>query len=419
MSRTPERGRLLVIGGGISGITAAVQAAESGLEVVLVEKEAFLGGRVARTNQYFPKLCPPACGLEINLRRFKTHPGIRHLTLAEVERIEGEAGDYHVTIRRKPRYVNGKCTACGDCLEACPVERPDAFNMEMSTTRAVYLPHPMAFPLRMVIDDAVCPGPECGECVPACPYDAIDLTMPEESVEVDVDAVILATGWVPYDATRLDDLGFGTEPDVITNVLMERLASPTGPTGGEILRPSDHRAPDSVAFVQCAGSRDENHLRHCSGVCCMGSLKQARYVRERYPEAEIYVFYIDVRAPGRLEDFYRVSQDDERLHLVKGKVARVESADGSLVVEAEDTASGTRVHQRVDLVVLATGIVASATDGIAVDGGLRTDDHGFLTRRQPAEAVFPVGCATRPADVATCVRDATRAVTHALHFCTE
>jgi quinone-modifying oxidoreductase subunit QmoA len=208
---------------------------------------------------------------------------------------------------------------------------------------------------------------------------------------------------------------------VITNVMMERLATRSGPTGGNISRPSDGKAVRSVAFVQCAGSRDENYLRHCSGVCCMGSLKQARYVRAQYPEAEIYVFYIDIRAPGRLEDFYAASQADERLHLIKGKVAKIteDPATRDLAVHAEDTLSGEPVTQQVDLVVLATGIVPSDTSGIRIDGGLRKDEHGFLTREQSRGGLLVAGCAARPTDVATCVRDATGAVMKALQFCAE
>lgn len=416
-----SRGTILVIGGGISGITAAVEAAEAGCEVVLVERNAFLGGRVARSHQYFPKMCPPHCGLEINLRRVKTNPRIRCFTLAEVAEIRGGPGQYHVTIRQHPRGVNEKCTVCGACVDVCPVERPDDFNLGMTSTKAIYLPYEMAFPMRLAIDPATCLGTECGKCLPACPFDAIDLTMQVGTLAVDVNAVIVTTGWAPFDAAKIDGLGFGTLPNVITNVMMERLATRSGPTGGNIARPSDGKPVRSVAFVQCAGSRDDNYLRHCSGVCCMGSLKQARYVRAQYPEAEIYVFYIDIRAPGRLEDFYAASQTDERLHLIKGKVAKIteDAATGSLTVEAEDTLSGECIHQPVDLVVLATGIVPSDTTGIHVEGGLRTDAHGFLTRAQGSDGLLVAGCATRPSDVATCVRDATGAVMKALQFCTE
>jgi len=421
MTADGRKGTVLVIGGGISGLTAAVEASEAGCDVVLVEKNAFLGGRVARSHQYFPKMCPPHCGLEITLRRVKANPHIRHLTMAEVQEIRGTPGDYRVTIRQRPRGVNDRCTACGACVDACPVERPDDFNLGLTTTKAIHLPYEMAFPLRFAIDPTVCPGTRCGKCIPACPFDAIDLTASEETVEIAAQAVIVTTGWDPYDAARIQGLGFGTHPDVITNVMMERLATRSGPTGGKIVRLSNREPVTSVAFVQCAGSRDENYLRHCSGVCCLASLKQARYVRAQYPEAEIYVFYIDIRAPGRLEDFFAATQADERLHLVKGKVARVaeDPATHALVVEAEDTLSGTPVAQAVDLVVLATGMVPSDTSGIAVDGGLRADTHGFLTKEQPQGGVLVAGCAARPTDVATCVRDATGAVMKALAYCGE
>ena len=422
MSGNGKQGRILVIGGGISGITAAVEASEAGCDVVLVEKNPYLGGRVASANQYFPKLCPPTCGLEINLRRIRTSPRIRCLTLSEVERISGEPGRYRATIRRHPRRVNNKCTACGDCVEACPVQRPDEFNYGMSTTKAIYLPFEMSYPSQYVIDDSVCPGSECGKCVAACPYEAINLEMQPETIDLEVQAVIWATGWEPFDAGKIEGLGFGTYPNVITNVMMERLAAPGGPTGGKIQRPSDGKAVETVAFVQCAGSRDENYLKYCSGVCCMASLKQARYVREQYPDARIYIFYIDIRSPGRLEDFYLAMQKDEKLQLVKGKVAKITegAAGGDLVVEAEDTLSGDLISQEVNLVVLATGMVpVDAAVRIEPDGSLERDDHGFLTNDQPLAGLLAAGCAKRPVDVASCVRDATGVALKALQSCVE
>jgi quinone-modifying oxidoreductase subunit QmoA len=418
MSGNGTRGTVLVVGGGISGITAAIEASEAGCRVVLVEREPFLGGRVARLHQYFPKLCSPECGLEIHLRRIRTSPRIRCITLGEVRHIAGTPGHYRATIEHQPRGVTSLCTACGACVAACPVERSDAFNYGMGTTRAIYLPHPMAYPLRYVIDAAACPGASCGKCLPACPYGAIDLAMAARVEELDVQSVIWATGWDPYDATRLDGLGFGQYPNVITNVMMERLADGTGPTGGRIVRPSDQGAVGSIAFVQCAGSRDENHLRHCSGICCLASLKQARYVRAQYPDAEITVFYIDIRAPGRLEDFYAVSQEDPKLHLIKGKVARITEDPTShrLEVEAEDTLTGLPVHRQADLVVLAAGMVpALGSDGV-VEGGLQTDAFGFLTD-DPAPGMMAAGCAKHPTDVASCVRDATGAALKALQRC--
>ena len=422
MSGNGKQGKILVVGGGISGLTAAVEASQAGCDVVLVEKNPYLGGRVAQMNQYFPKLCPPACGLEINLRRIKSSPRIRCLTLSQLEKLAGEPGRYQATIRRYPRYVNGRCTACGACVEVCPVQRPDEFNYRMSSTQAIYLPFEMSCPLQFVIDDSLCPGSECGKCVAACPYQAIDLDMQGETVEVEVQAVIWATGWEPFDAGKIDGLGFGTYPNVITNVMMERLASPGGPTGGKIQRPSDGKEIETIAFVQCAGSRDDNYLKHCSGVCCMGSLKQTRYVREQYPDAQIYIFYIDIRAPGRLEDFYAATQKDEKLQLIKGKVAKVtrDAAGGDLVVEAEDTLSGERVSRKVNLVVLATGIVpANAAVRIEPGGALQRDEHGFLTSDQPLAGMLAAGCAKRPVDVASCVRDATGTALNALQNCVE
>jgi quinone-modifying oxidoreductase subunit QmoA len=420
MSGDGRRGSILVIGGGISGLTAAIEAAEAGADVTVVEKEAYLGGRVARTNLYFPKMCPPTCGLEINLRRVKTNPKIRTLTLSTVESITGGPGAYKATVRKAPRFVNSKCTVCGECAEVCPVERPDAFNLNLSKTKAIYLPFDMAYPARFAIDEDTCLGAtECGKCVEACPYGAIELDMTPDTEEVEADAVIWATGWAPPDASAFPGLGYGQHANVINNVTMERLAAPGGPTGGKIQRPSDGKAPGSVAFVQCAGSRDENYYKYCSGVCCTASLKQARYVREQSPEAQIFVFYIDIRAPGRLEDFFVASKEDEKLTLVKGKAANItEQSSGNLVVEAEDTLSGQRVAQEVDMVVLATGMVPAGIGETRVEGGVELDEHGFIAPDQP-QGYLAAGCAKRPVDVATCNRDATGIALKALHLSAE
>ena len=404
---------ILVIGAGISGITAAVEAAEVGYEVFLVEENPYLGGRVARTNQYFPKLCPPHCGLEINFKRIKTNPNIKIFTLAEVENISGKEGNLEVNIKINPRRVNNNCTACDKCTEVCPVERPNDFNLGLDKTKAIYLPHSMAFPMQYVIDEGVCLGEECAKCVAVCPYNAIDLGMPEENLKLKLGAIILAAGWKPYDASKIDNLGYGLYPNVITNVMMERLASPTGPTQGKIVRPSDGKEAKSIAFVQCAGSRDENYLPYCSGVCCLASLKQAAYIKEQNPDAKITIFYIDIRTPGTFEDFYLQAQENKNLSLVKGKIAKIEQDPKTkdLTVEAEDTATGEKIKQKVGMVVLATGMVPSSADK-KIPAQITYDDYGFVASELPG--IYAAGCAIRPTDVGTSVRSATGAALRAI-----
>lgn len=402
-----------VIGGGISGITSAVEAAEVGYDVFLIEKSPYLGGRVTRTHQYFPKLCSPNCGLEINFRRIKTNPRIKVFTLAEVEGISGKEGDYEVAVNLLPRLVNQNCTACGKCVEVCPMERPNDFNYGLDKTKAVYLPHSMALPMRYIIDRAVCPGTDCAKCVAVCSYDAIDLEMSAEKVALKVGAVILTTGWQPYDATKLDNLGFGKFPNVITNVMMERLAACDGPTQGKIVRPSDGKEVNSIAFVQCAGSRDENHLPYCSSVCCLASLKQVSYIKEQSPDARVFVFYIDIRAPGSLEDFFRRIQGYEGLSLVRGKVAKIEEdpVTKDLTVEAENTVSGNKTVEKVEMVVLATGIVPTAVES-KIPAEITYDDYGFIASE--LAGIYAAGCSKRPADVAASVMDATGAALTAI-----
>lgn len=410
-----EQGRraILVVGGGISGITAAIEAAEVGYEVILVEKEPYLGGRVARNNQYFPKLCSPYCGLEINFKRIKTNPNIKVFTRAEIENISGKEGDYDITLKLAPDMINGNCTACGNCAEVCPVERPNDFNYGLDKTKAVYLPNSMAFPSRYTIDTGVCLGSQCAKCVSACNYHAIDLAKAEKKVDLKAGAVIMATGWKPYDAAKMDNLGFGKYSNVITNVIMERLAAVDGPTGGRILRPSDGKEVNSLAFVQCAGSRDENYLPYCSGVCCLGSLKQVTYLKEKNPAAKVFIFYIDIRAPGILEDFYRRVQGYQDLSLIKGKVAKIEEdpQTGNLTVEADDIISGRKMAQTVEMVVLAAGIVPEPASR-KMAGLVNYDNYGFVS--SSSAGIYTAGCLKRPTDVSTAVQDATGAALKAI-----
>jgi quinone-modifying oxidoreductase subunit QmoA len=406
---TPVSGGILVVGGGISGLTSALEAAEVGSDVFLVERNPYMGGRVAQLNQYFPKLCPPSCGLEINFKRIKNNRKIRMYNLTEVKGVSGTPGNYQVSLETTPRYVNNNCTACNACVEACPEERDNTFNFNMDKTKAIYKPNDMAFPMKYVIDMDACT--KCGKCVEACKYEAIELDMDTKTFNLDVSSIVWATGWNPYEPTKMDNLEFGESDAIITNMMMERLTAPNGPTEGKILRPGDNKEPESYAFVQCAGSRDENHLEYCSYICCMATLKQVTYIRERYPEAKITVFYIDMRSPGKYEKFREKIMADENVTFVKGKVADiVPEDDGSVTVIAENAITGEKVQEKVDMAILATGMApAIQAEGEAL--GLQMDGNGFVLSD---EGMIGAGCAKKAADVVTSNQSATAAALKAI-----
>jgi len=411
----PDVKPVLVIGGGIAGMTAAVEAAEVGYPVVLIEKEAYLGGRVLRMHRYFPKMCPPSCGFEINVRRLRQNPLITVHTLATVEEITGHAGKFKVKIRTRPRYVTGDIPVDDSLTERLTSERDDDFNYGMSKTKALYLPHDTAYPPVQVLDRETLSDADAGLLDEILPAGAVDLDMSEEEIDLEVGAVIVATGWQPYDAARIDNLGFGRCPNVITNVMMERLAARRGPTGGEIVRPGDGKPAVNVAFVQCAGSRDENHLPYCSAVCCMASLKQARYVREKNEDARVTIFYIDIRTIGYLEKFYFDLLEDENITFVKGKVGEINEDAGSqdLVLDVEDTISGETLHEKFDLVVLATGLVPG-TAASPIPFELVYDEFGFIDGTTNIDGVYAAGCAKRPCDVSRVTKDAAAAALKAV-----
>ncbi len=405
----PASGSIMVVGGGISGLTAALEAAEVGYEVFLVEKNPYLGGRVAQLNQYFPKLCPPTCGLEINFRRIKDNPLIKVFTMSEVEKVEGAPGNYSVSLKINPRYVNENCTCCGACAEACETEIDSFFDFGMQKIKGAHLPFEMAFPARFVIHQSVKESSADAQRVKdACQYDAVDFDMAPKTINLQAGSIIWATGWEPYDAKKMTNLRYGENANIITNMMMERMASPNGPTKGDIKRPSDGKAPESIAFVQCAGSRDENHLTYCSYICCMASLKQATYVRERYPDAKIYIFYIDMRAPGlRYEKFYQTIKEDEKIVFVKGKVADISDAsDGKVTVVAENAVTGEKIHQMVDMAVLATGMQPS-TANVKLPADLKYSEEGFIINDFQKGGMFAAGCANKPLDVVTSNQNAT------------
>ena len=401
---------VLIVGGGIAGITSAVELAEVGHPVVLIEKLAYIGGRVVKMNQYFPKLCPPYCGLEINFKRIRQNPKIKVQVSTTVKSISGDKGKFTVTLQTGPELVNNNCTSCDDCTAVCPAERDDEFNYGIGQTKAIYLSHEMAFPFKYTIDETVCEGESCGKCQDVCKYDAIDLSKKVTTTTIEVSSVILATGWKPYDPSVIPELKFNDHPDIITNVVMERLGAPNGPGKGKLLKPSDGQAPETVIFVQCAGSRDENHLPYCSGACCGASLKQALMVRQQYPDSKVKIFYIDLRVTGRNEDFLKKVEDEPGIDLIRGKVANIDIVDNRILVEAEDIFAGKKIKTGADLVVLATGMVPEDID---IDR-IKTDPDGFLIEDEDLEGIVIAGCAGKPMDVSSSLKEATGAALKAI-----
>ncbi len=407
---------IVVVGGGISGMTAALEAAECGKDVILLEKSPSLGGRVSQLYRYFPKLCHPTCGLEINLRRLKGNRRVRVMTLAEVTEIQGTRGDYTVTVKVSPRYVNENCTACGDCAEAVSSEVPDAFNYNLGKVKAAYLPHAMAYPQRYVLDPSIIGTPEADAAKAACKYGAIDLDMKEESIQIKAGAVVWATGWKPYDAAKIQPYGYDRFANVITSVEFERLADPHGPTGGRILRPSDGKEAKNVAFIQCAGSRDENHLRHCSRICCMASLKQTHYVTEKFgDEGKSTIYYIDIRAIDRFEDFYAKVKANPNVKFIKSKVAKIvqDEKTGNPILHGVDTEGYHRYANEHDLVVLAIGMEPSVPAG-KIPAEIIGDSSGFIQLDEANGGLFGAGCATNALDVNRAVQSATASALRAI-----
>jgi len=407
---------ILVVGGGISGMTAALEAAEAGAQVVLVEKRPYLGGRTSQLYKYFPKLCHPTCGLEINQRRAKMNPNLTILTSAEVTGLEGEPGNYTATVKITPTYVNDNCTACGECAKAVEAEFDDEHNYGLSKRKGAYLPHVMAHPMKYVLDPRIIGTDDAQKAKDACKYDAIDLDMQEQEINFPVGAVVWATGWQPYDAAKIQPYGYDRFENVITSVEFERMADPKGPTGGKIVRPSDGKEAKNVAFIQCAGSRDRNHLWHCSRICCMASLKQTHYVVDAYgDDAQVSIYYIDIRAIDRFEDFYANVKAMDNVKFIKSKVASItlNKENGNPVLNGVDTEGYHRYANEHDLVVLAVGMQPSVgIDEFPVEVELNRE--GFIEPSEKNGGVFPAGCAADALDVNRAVQSATGAALKAI-----
>lgn len=407
---------ILVVGGGISGMTAALEAAECGKDVILIEKNPSLGGRVAQLYKYFPKMCYPTCGMEINLRRIKANRRLRVITLAEVAGVTGEAGNYTVNLTIAPRYVNENCTACGACGQAVETAFADEYNYGLKPRKGAYLPYAMAYPQRYVLDPRIVGTPEAEKAKAACQYNAIDLNMMAEKVQLTVGAIIWATGWQPFDANKIQPYAYDRNPNVITSVELERMMDPFGPTGGKILRPSDQKEAKNIAFIQCAGSRDRNYLKHCSRMCCTATLKQTTYVREKYgDEGKSSVYYIDIRAIDRFEDLYQKVKKDPNVTFIKSKVASItlEKGTGNPVLNGVNTEGYHRYSNPHDLVVLAIGMQPSV-DFAKLGIPLTLNESGFIEADPKNGGMFAAGTAADAMDVNRAVQHATASALRAI-----
>ncbi|MCR4666171.1 MAG: FAD-dependent oxidoreductase [Desulfovibrio sp.] len=401
---------ILVVGGGFSGLTAAIEAAELGHDVYIVEKSPWLGGRVAQLNKYFPKLCPPSCGLEIQFQRIRKNPRIHVLTMAEVVGLSGQKGDYNVRVAIKPRKTpphNVDFTFLASSLDGTT---PSEFDLGLSERKGLYKAMPFAYPARYVLDTDTLSKADMARLAA---NEKLNMDEEPREVSLQVGAIVVATGWKPYDVTNLSNLGAGSVKNCVSNMQLERLASPFGPTQGNIVRPSDGRIPHNVAFVQCAGSRDQNHLNFCSYICCMATLKHCLYLAEQHPQTEVTVFYIDLRAPGRYVKVLEKVQALPNVHFIKGKVANVEQGkDNTCVIQAEDAIRGEKLTLNYDMVVLATGMQPSlATEKLPLP--VPVDSDGFITGGEEA-GIYACGCALMPLDVTRSAQSGTAAALKAV-----
>ncbi|MFQ6057525.1 MAG: 4Fe-4S binding protein [Anaerolineae bacterium] len=421
----------LVIGGGIAGIQAALDIADAGFKVYLVEKEPSIGGRMAQLDKTFPTLDCSACILTPKMVDVGRHPNIELMTYSEVMEVEGYVGHFKVRVKVKPRYVDiNKCTACGLCAEACRLKGriESAFDVGMGKRAAIYVPFPQAVPLKYVVDPEHCVFVRhgvCGKvllCKEACPAGAIDFEQEEEVVELEVGTIIVATGFDPFDARLKPEFGYEVYDEVITGLEFERLSSASGPTGGRIS--INGKEPKDVVFIQCVGSRDKSvGNEYCSRVCCMYTAKQAHLVREKIPDARITVFYMDVRAFGKgFEEFYDRVREEGVLYR-RGNASEVYKKGDRLVVRAEDTLLGETIEVEADLVVLATGLVPREdTQDLTSLLKLSRSPDGFFLEAHPklrpidtaTEGIYLAGCCQGPKDIPDAVAQAKGAASSAL-----
>ncbi|HUU77397.1 MAG TPA: CoB--CoM heterodisulfide reductase iron-sulfur subunit A family protein [candidate division Zixibacteria bacterium] len=418
---------VLVVGAGITGIQTAIDMADAGFHVYLVEKSPTIGGHMAQLSTTFPTLDCSQCILSPKMSEIAHKENIELLTNTELISVSGFVGNFHVELKKNPRYVTTDCNLCGDCDDICPVIIPNEFEGGLGPRKAIYLPFPQAVPSLFTLDTENCLGIHplvCSKCRDVCEQKAINYDMEEEIVEKNVGAIIIATGYDLYDISKIPEYEFGADIDVIDGIQFERLLNGAGPTGGEVLRPSDHKKPETVVFVQCVGSRDpEHHMAYCSKICCTYTGKHALLLKDQEPDAEVYVFYIDIRAAGRgYEEFIQRAQEKGVIY-VRGKPSKIFREGDKTIVWAANTLTGERLEVEADMVVLAPAMIPSFdTKVLSSITKCSLDEYGFFkeahVKLRPVESLvqglFVAGAALSPKDIPESIAQGSAAAAKAI-----
>ena len=425
---TPVVKRALVIGGGIAGIQTALDIADAGFPVDIVEKKPTIGGKMAQLDKTFPTLDCAACILTPKMVDVAQHDKIRIFSYSEVTEVNGFVGNFDVKIKKNARYVKeDMCTGCGACVEKCPMKKvPNEFNLGMDNRHAIYIPFAQAVPKVATIDPNSCnmlKNGKCGLCARVCAAGAIDYKQQDEYIEEKYGAIVVATGFNPISMDKFDEFAYNQSKDVITSLEFERLTNAAGPTAGKLLRPSDGKHPHTIVFVQCVGSRcdacAEKGKEYCSKICCMYTAKHAMLTRDKYPDTDVYVFYIDVRTPGKnFDEFYRRAVEEYGVHYIKGMVGKVSPEGDKLKVQASDLLANKQLHIDADLVVLAAAIEPDkSARPLATMLTASMDTNDFFTEahpklrpvESPTAGVFLSGACQGPKDIPETVSQASAA----------